>query len=248
MGSSETFPSGICLTFLPSHSACHTWLSHWFNFMTVYFAPLLITLKTSAIHPTSSILHPPQKASPPVMRSHLLPPPWPSCSQAAAARPRPPPWPSRSSPAGTTVAAMIVVTLTMSPHGYSWFDGLLRNPRSGVQTPLVLGYSGMRVALILGRGFKPLRGGVILRVWGLGSHMSNQGTHWRRFPAHGTVGWRVASRTLSQGFKPLRGSAVGGWGPTCPIRVHLSVEEPGTTQRKRSTSQSWSKNHPTLTG
>ncbi len=100
------------MTFLPSHSACHTWLSHWFNFMTVYFAPLLVTLKTAAIHPTSSILHPPQKASPPVMRSHLLPPPWPSCSQAAAARPRPPPWPSCSSPAGTTLAAMIVVTLT----------------------------------------------------------------------------------------------------------------------------------------
>ena len=35
----------------------------------------------------------------------------------------------------------------LSPHGYSWFDGLLRNPRSGVQTPQVLGYSGMRVAL-----------------------------------------------------------------------------------------------------
>jgi hypothetical protein len=32
-------------------------------------------------------------------------------------------------------------------HGYSWFDGLLRNPQSGVQTPQVLGYSGMRVAL-----------------------------------------------------------------------------------------------------
>ncbi len=31
--------------------------------------------------------------------------------------------------------------------GYSWFDGLLRNPRSGVQTSQVLGYSGMRVAL-----------------------------------------------------------------------------------------------------
>ncbi len=36
---------------------------------------------------------------------------------------------------------------SMSPHGYSWFDGLHRNPRSGVQTPQVLGYSGMRVAL-----------------------------------------------------------------------------------------------------
>ncbi len=35
----------------------------------------------------------------------------------------------------------------VSPHGYSWFEGLLRNPRSGVQTPQVLWYSGMRVAL-----------------------------------------------------------------------------------------------------
>ncbi len=96
--------------------------------------------------------------------------------------------------------------------GYSWFDGLLRNPRSGVQTPQVLGYSPIRAALILGqafktptrgwgptgytgkvyagayrapraynRGFKPLRG-VILRGRGLGSHMSNQGTLWRRYP------------------------------------------------------------------
>ncbi len=31
--------------------------------------------------------------------------------------------------------------------GYSWFNGLLRNPWSGVPTPQVLGYSGMRVAL-----------------------------------------------------------------------------------------------------
>jgi hypothetical protein len=33
------------------------------------------------------------------------------------------------------------------------------------------------------------------------------------------IGWTVASRTLGQGFKPL----IGGWGPTCPIRVHLGV-------------------------
>ncbi len=70
----------------------------------------------------------------------------------------------------------------MSPHGYSWFDGLLRNPRSGVQTPQVLGYSGMRVALNPQSGFKPLRDGVILRGRGLGSHMSNQGILWRIFP------------------------------------------------------------------
>ncbi len=51
--------------------------------------------------------------------------------------------------------------------GYSWFDRLLRNPRSGVQTPQVLGYSGMRVALNPWSGVQtptrwsnPLRSGV----------------------------------------------------------------------------------------
>ncbi len=112
MGNSEMFPSGLCLPFLPSHSVCHTRLSHWFNFTTVYVAPFLITLKTAAIHPTSSISSPPQKASPPAMQSCLLPPPWPSCSQAAAAWPYPPPGPSRNSSAGTTLAATIEVTLT----------------------------------------------------------------------------------------------------------------------------------------
>ncbi len=109
-GNSETFPSGLCSPFPPSHSVCHTCLSHWLNFTTVFVTPLLITLMTAAIHPTSSISSPLQKASPPAMRSCLPPPSWPSCSQAAAARP--PPWPSRSSPPGTTVAATIVVTLT----------------------------------------------------------------------------------------------------------------------------------------
>jgi hypothetical protein len=109
-GNSKTFPSGPCLPFLPSHSVCRTLLAHWLNFTTEYVAPLLITLKTAAIHPTSSILSPPQKASPPVTRICLLPPPWPSRSQAAAAQP--PPWLSCSSPSGTMVAVTIVVTLT----------------------------------------------------------------------------------------------------------------------------------------
>ncbi len=39
--------------------------------------------------------------------------------------------------------------------GYSWLDGLLRNPWSGVQTPQVLGYSGLRVAEPLVRGSNP---------------------------------------------------------------------------------------------
>ncbi len=48
---------------------------------------------------------------------------------------------------------------TRGLHGYSWFNGLLRNPRSGVQTPQVLGYSPIRAALILGQAFKtPTRG------------------------------------------------------------------------------------------
>jgi hypothetical protein len=71
---------------------------------------------------------------------------------------------------------------TMAPIGYSWFDGLLRNPWSGVQTPQVLGYSGTRVAEPLVGGSNPYGAGVTLRGWGLGSHMSNQGTLWHRFP------------------------------------------------------------------
>jgi hypothetical protein len=66
--------------------------------------------------------------------------------------------------------------------GYSWFDGLLRNPWSGVQTPQVLGYSGMRVAKPLVGGSNPYGAGVSLHNRGLGSHMSNQGTPWHRFP------------------------------------------------------------------
>ncbi len=50
--------------------------------------------------------------------------------------------------------------------GYSWLDGLLRNPWSGVQTPQVLGYSGLRVAEPLVRGSNPYGAGVCLRGWG----------------------------------------------------------------------------------
>jgi hypothetical protein len=78
--------------------------------------------------------------------------------------------------------------------GHSWLDRLLRNPWSGVQTPQVLGYSGLRVAEPLVRGSNPYGAG---------------------FP-----------------------STVGGWGPTCPIRVHLGVEF----------REQWAENHPTLTG
>jgi hypothetical protein len=39
--------------------------------------------------------------------------------------------------------------------GYSWLDGLLRNPWSGVQTPPVLGYSGLRTSEPLVRGSSP---------------------------------------------------------------------------------------------
>jgi hypothetical protein len=113
-GNSETFPVGLCSPFQPSHSVCSSRLSPRLNlpFTTAYIAPLLITLKTAAIHPTSSILPPQQKASPPATRSHLLLPPWLSCSQATAACPRPPPWPRCFSPAGTTPAATAAATLT----------------------------------------------------------------------------------------------------------------------------------------
>ena len=57
------------------------------------------------------------------------------------------------------LSVYVLYTQMMSPHGYSWFDGLLRNPRSGVQTPQVLGYSPIRAALILGSGVQtPTRG------------------------------------------------------------------------------------------
>jgi hypothetical protein len=66
--------------------------------------------------------------------------------------------------------------------GYSWLDGLLRNPWSGVQTPQVLGYSELRVANPLFRGSNPYGAGVSLRGWGLRHHMSNQVTPCCRFP------------------------------------------------------------------
>ncbi len=84
-GNLETFPSGLCLPFLPSHSVCCTHLIRWLNFTTVFVAPLLITLKTAAVHPLGFISSLRRKASPPVTRSRLLPCPWPSRSQAAAA-------------------------------------------------------------------------------------------------------------------------------------------------------------------
>ncbi len=113
-GNSEMFPWGLCLPFQPSHSVCCTRLSPWFNLpvTTAYIVPKSITLKTAAIHPMSSILSLPQKTSPPVTQSCLLPPPWLSRSQAAAAKPRPPPLTSRGIPAGTTPGAMTPATFT----------------------------------------------------------------------------------------------------------------------------------------
>ncbi len=63
IGNFETFPSGLCSPFLPSHFVCCTHLTHWLNFTTVFVAPLLITLKTATIHPTSSISSPLQKVA-----------------------------------------------------------------------------------------------------------------------------------------------------------------------------------------
>ncbi len=66
--------------------------------------------------------------------------------------------------------------------GFTWLDGLLRNPWSGVQTPQVLGYSGLRVAEPLVGGSNHYGAGVSLRSRGLGPHVSSQGIPWRRFP------------------------------------------------------------------
>jgi hypothetical protein len=82
----------------------------------------------------------------------------------------------------------------MGAIGYSWLDGLLRNPWSGVQTPQVLGYSGLRVAEPLVRGSNPYGAGVTLRGWGwgptcpirvylgvdTGNHISKRGLHLNR--------------------------------------------------------------------
>jgi hypothetical protein len=67
--------------------------------------------------------------------------------------------------------------------GYSWLDGLFRTPWSGVQTPQVLGFSGLRVVEPLIGGSNPYGAGVIPCGRGLGLHMSNQGTPCCRFPA-----------------------------------------------------------------
>jgi hypothetical protein len=48
------------------------------------------------------------------------------------------------------------ISYTMGAIGYSWLDRLLRNPWSGIQTPQVLGYSGLGVAKPLARGSNPL--------------------------------------------------------------------------------------------
>jgi hypothetical protein len=112
-GNSETLPLGLCSSFWPYHAVCRTRILHWFKLllMTALIFPSLLILKTLVIHPMSSILSPPQKASPSVTQRHLLPPPWRSFSQATAAQPPPPPWPSCTSPAGTILAVTTPATL-----------------------------------------------------------------------------------------------------------------------------------------
>ncbi len=112
-GNSKTLPLGLCSSFWPSHSVFYTRFLHWSKLllMTAFIASSSIILKTAVIHPTSSILSPPQKASPPATRSCLLPPLWPSHSQAAAAWPCSP-LPSRSFPAGASTVATTPATLT----------------------------------------------------------------------------------------------------------------------------------------
>ena len=79
---------------------CRTRFSHWFILLhtTAFIAPRSISLKTAAIHPTSSISLPQLKAILPATRSCLLPPLQPVW-------PCPPPQPSGSFPAGTTPVA-----------------------------------------------------------------------------------------------------------------------------------------------
>ncbi len=61
-------------------------------------------------------------------------------------------------------------------------------------------------------------------------------------PFNGTAGWRVASRTLGEGFKTLRcriASRIHGWG----LRPHMSNQSPLWCRYRL-----WCKNHLTLTG
>ena len=59
----------------------------------------------------------------------------------------------------TEILNVLFINTVHSGHyvaiGYSWLDKLLRNPWSGVQTPQVLGYNGLRVAEPLVRGSSP---------------------------------------------------------------------------------------------
>ena len=99
---------------------------------------------------------------------------------------------------------LICNTPIKGARGYSWLDGLLRNPWSGVQTPQVLGYSGLRAADPLVRGSIPYGAGVSLRSWGFELHMSNQGTIERRYREAHTRS-RSASRTSIKNHPTLTG-------------------------------------------
>ncbi len=112
----QDIPVGALLALPISQFTFHTQGSPWLNlpFTTAFNTTSLISLKTVAIHLTSSISILPlsQTAILPVTQSCLLAPTWPSCSQAAAAQPCPPLWPSCCSPTGTTLAATTAATLT----------------------------------------------------------------------------------------------------------------------------------------
>jgi hypothetical protein len=156
---SETFPSELCSPFLPPHSVCCTQFSYWFNLllMTVFIAFRSISLKTVAIHPTSSILPPSQKAIPPATRSCLLPPSWLSRSQATAAWPHPPLQPSCSLPAGTTTVATTPATLTPpgSKTGKATGQAIDRHQTATSTGPAMTRASLTPLGLIPGRAMGP---------------------------------------------------------------------------------------------
>ncbi len=85
---------------------------------------------------------------------------------------------------------------------------------------LVRGSNPSGVGLLLGsivRGWSPIDGELLLELLVRGSNPSGVALLLVTVDrGQSPIARRAASRTLSQGFKPL----VGGWGPTRPIRVH----------------------------
>jgi hypothetical protein len=103
---------GPCSSSRSSNFVCFIRSTSNLNLLTSAVTALRSTIQGIIIPSTSFILHPQQKAIPPVMQSCLPSPPWPSFSQVAAAHLLPPLQPSCRLPAGTTTTVTTQATLT----------------------------------------------------------------------------------------------------------------------------------------